>query len=85
MELIDKYENTNRGIYSGTVGYISPNKDFDFNVVIRSLVYDASAAYLSFHVGSAITSYSQPEKEYEECLLKGKAIMDLFAGESKGV
>ncbi len=78
MELIARYENGKRGIYSGTVGYISPEKDFDFSVVIRSLVYDQKAQQLSFHVGSAITTYSDPEKEYEECLLKGAAMMKVF-------
>ncbi|MDB5245769.1 MAG: anthranilate synthase component family protein [Segetibacter sp.] len=81
MELIEKFEKSKRGLYSGTVGYISPEKNFDFNVVIRSLIYNQSTDYLSFHVGSAITSYSNPESEYEECVLKGKAIMKMFAGE----
>ena len=79
MQLIEQYESSKRGIYSGAVGYISPEKDVDFNVVIRSLVYNNNAQYLSFHVGSAITSYSDPEKEYEECLLKGEAIMKVFS------
>ena len=79
MQLIDKYEEGPRGIYSGTLGYISPNKDFDFNVVIRSLVYNAKTNYLSFHTGSAITATSDAEKEYEECLLKGKAIIKVFS------
>ena len=80
MELTEKYEHSKRGIYSGTVGYISPNKDFDFNVVIRSLVYNAASQYLSYHTGSAITAYCNAESEYEECLLKGNAIKDLLAG-----
>jgi para-aminobenzoate synthetase component 1 len=74
MELIDQYENTSRGIFSGTVGYISPNGDFDFNVVIRSLMYNAVEQYISCQVGSGITIYSDPEKEWEECLLKAEAI-----------
>jgi para-aminobenzoate synthetase component 1 len=74
MELIEEYEATQRGIYSGTVGYITPEKNFDFNVVIRSIVYNASRGYVSYHVGSAITYNSDAEKEYEECLLKAKAI-----------
>ncbi len=74
MELIEQYEKTKRGIYSGAVGYIAPNKNFDFNVVIRSIVYNHSKKYLSFIVGSAITSQSVAEKEYEECLLKAKAL-----------
>jgi para-aminobenzoate synthetase component 1 len=74
MELIEKYEQTKRGLYSGCVGYISPGNDFDFNVVIRSILYNASNHYLSYQVGSGITFNSNAEKEYEECLLKAEAI-----------
>lgn len=80
MDLTEKYESSKRGIYSGAVGYISPGKNFDFNVVIRSLVYNKATSYLSFFTGSAITSYSKPENEYDECLLKGEAIMRVFSG-----
>jgi para-aminobenzoate synthetase component I len=74
MELIEQYEQTRRGIFSGAVGYITPDGDFDLNVVIRSIMYNAANKYLSFQAGSAITFYSDPEKEYEECLLKAAAI-----------
>ena len=74
MELIDEYEVSARGIFSGSVGYISPETNFDFNVVIRSIMYNASTKYLSYQLGSGITFYSDPEKEWEECLLKGEAI-----------
>lgn len=74
MELIEKYERTKRGLFSGTVGYISPEMDMDFNVVIRSILYNANRRYLSFQSGSAITYNSDPNKEYEECLLKAAAI-----------
>jgi para-aminobenzoate synthetase component 1 len=74
MQLIEQYERTKRGIYSGTIGYITPEKDFDFNVVIRSLMYNASTKYLSYQVGGGITYNSDPEKEYEECLVKAEAI-----------
>jgi para-aminobenzoate synthetase component I len=74
MELIDYYEVQSRGIFSGSVGYFKPNGDFDFNVVIRSIMYNASSKYLSYQVGSGITFYSDPEKEWEECLLKAQAI-----------
>ena len=74
MELIEEYETTRRGIFSGTVGYISPLGDFDFNVIIRSIMYNTSSGYLSFQTGSAITFYSDPEKEWEECLLKADAM-----------
>jgi len=78
MQLAEKYESSKRGVYSGAVGYFAPNADFDFNVVIRTLLYNAKNKYLSFHVGSAITLDSDPEGEYEECLLKGKAIIDVL-------
>lgn len=78
MQLIEKFETTKRGLYSGTVGYIDPNFDFDFNVVIRSIFYNSTNKNLSFNVGGAITHLSQPEKEYEECLLKASAIMEVL-------
>ncbi len=74
MELILEYERSRRGIFSGALGYISPSGDFDFNVVIRSIMYNAGNGYLSFQAGSGITWYSDPEKEWEECLLKASAI-----------
>ncbi|PCI97921.1 MAG: aminodeoxychorismate synthase, component I [Flavobacteriales bacterium] len=78
MKLIEKYEKTKRGLYSGTVGYIDENGDFDFNVVIRSILYNQENNYLSFIVGGAITALSDPEKEYEECLLKAKAMLEVL-------
>ena len=78
MKLAEKYETSKRRLYSGTVGYIAPNKDFDFNVVIRSLQYNQTNNYLSYMVGGAITSLSDAEKEYEECLLKAAAIEKLL-------
>jgi para-aminobenzoate synthetase component I len=74
MELIDQYEQSKRGIYSGCVGYITPNGNFDFNVVIRSIMYNATNQYLSYQVGGGITFYSNAQNEYEECLLKAEAI-----------
>lgn len=74
MKIIEKYECTKRGLYSGAVGYFSPKGDFDFNVVIRSILYNETKKYISFSVGSAITAKSKAEKEYEECLLKAKAM-----------
>lgn len=74
MELIDQFEDVQRGLYSGSVGYISPEGDFDFNVVIRSIFYDQRKHYLSYLVGSAITSLSDPHKEYDECILKAQAM-----------
>lgn len=74
MQLIEKYEHTRRGLFSGSVGYIAPNGDMDFNVVIRSLQYNATKQYLNYLVGGGITFYSEPEKEYAECLLKAEAM-----------
>lgn len=82
MELIDQYEVSPRGIFSGAVGYISPLQDFDFNVVIRSIMYNAATGYLSYQLGSGITFYSDPEKEWEECLLKGAAIRKVLGSGS---
>lgn len=79
MQLMEHYERTKRGIYSGAVGYFSPDNDFDFNVIIRTILYHSSKKYLSFQVGSAITFYADAEKEYEECLLKVKAILEVLS------
>ena len=78
MKIIEELEETKRGLYSGAVGYFTPNGDFDFNVVIRSILYNERNQYLSFSVGSAITSLSNPEMEYEECLLKAKAMFEVL-------
>ncbi len=74
MQIIEQYEQTKRGIYSGAIGYFAPNGDFDFNVIIRSMLYNASKKYLSFEVGSAITANANAETEYDECLLKADGI-----------
>ena len=78
MQIIEKLEETKRGVYSGAVGYFSPKNDFDFNVVIRSILYNETKKYVSFSVGSAITAKSNPLKEYEECLIKAKAMREVL-------
>jgi para-aminobenzoate synthetase component I len=78
MKIIEELEETKRGLYSGAIGYFTPEGDFDFNVVIRSILYNQENQYVSFSVGSAITSLSEPEKEYEECLLKAKAMREVL-------
>jgi para-aminobenzoate synthetase component 1 len=78
MRLIEELEETKRGLYSGSVGYFQPNGDFDFNVVIRSILYNAAVNYTSFSVGSAITAKSKPQLEYEECLLKARAMREVL-------
>ena len=75
MNIIDEYESTKRGLYSGSIGYIKPNKDFDFNVVIRSIIYDNLLKEINVCVGSAITFKSDPESEFEECLLKAEPMI----------
>jgi len=78
MKIIEKLESFKRGLYSGAVGYFLPNGDFDFNVVIRSILYNEKEKYVSYAVGSAITAKSIPELEYEECLLKAKAMREVL-------
>ena len=78
LKIIEELEETKRGLYSGAVGYFTPNSDFDFNVVIRSILYNQEKKYASFSVGSAITSKSIPKMEYEECLLKAKAMREVL-------
>jgi para-aminobenzoate synthetase component 1 len=78
MELIEQYEQTKRGLFSGTIGYVKPNGDFDFNVVIRSILYNADDKYLSFQTGGGITYNSNPVLEYEESLLKASAMMKVL-------
>lgn len=82
MQLIESLEATKRGLYSGAVGYFDPKGDFDFNVIIRSILYNAEKQYISYHVGSAITAASDPDKEYEECLLKARAMRRVLEGKS---
>ena len=78
MELIEEFESTKRGLYSGAIGYVTPEGDFDFNVVIRSILYNEMKDYISFMVGSAITISSDPEKEYDECMLKAEAMIKVL-------
>jgi len=78
MELIENFENFKRGVFSGAIGYITPKGDFDFNVVIRTILYNASAKYLSVAVGGAITIKSDKNEEYEECLVKVKPIFEVL-------
>jgi para-aminobenzoate synthetase component 1 len=79
MQLIEQLEQSKRGLYSGAVGYINPQKDFDFNVVIRSILYNQASKYLSMQVGGAIVYDSDPLSEYEECLLKSTTMQQAMA------
>ncbi len=78
MQIIETLEETKRGVYSGGIGYFSPTGDFDFSVVIRSILYNATRKYVSYSVGGAITAKSEPLKEYEECLVKAKAMREVL-------
>ncbi|MES2560333.1 MAG: anthranilate synthase component I family protein [Bacteroidota bacterium] len=80
MKLIEQYEKTKRGLYAGAIGFITPEGNMDLNVVIRSIQYNAETRYLNFEVGGAITYDSIAELEYEECLLKAKAMFEVLGG-----
>jgi para-aminobenzoate synthetase component 1 len=79
MQLIEHYERSRRGLYSGSFGYVLPDGNFEFNVVIRSLLYRADTGYLSLQVGSAITYDSVPAHEYQECLLKAQGVLEALS------
>lgn len=76
MEAIEHYEKSKRGIFSGSTGYITPEGDFDFNVLIRSIFYSKKTGYLKFSAGSAITYDANPEYEYHECILKTRSMRE---------
>jgi para-aminobenzoate synthetase component 1 len=78
MKIMEDLEATKRGLYAGAVGYFTPSGNFDFNVIIRSILYNKTKKYISYSVGGAITAQSIPEKEYEECLLKAKAMKQVL-------
>lgn len=78
MQIIEDLEVSKRGLYSGAIGYFTPEGDFDFNVIIRSILYNEANKYVSFSVGSAITAKSNIDSEYEECLLKAKAMREVL-------
>lgn len=80
MQLIDECEQFKRKEYSGTLGYIDQQGDFTLSVLIRTLVYNSKTKRLSFAVGSAITHLCDPEKEYEECMLKAGALLKAVNG-----
>ncbi|WP_020530188.1 anthranilate synthase component I family protein [Flexithrix dorotheae] len=80
MKLIDKYENSRRGLFSGAIGYFDPKQNFDFNVIIRSIFYNQTKKYLSYKVGSAITYDAIAENEFEECKLKAAVITQILTG-----
>jgi para-aminobenzoate synthetase component 1 len=74
MKAIEEYEDYKRGIYSGAIGYITPNGNFDFNVVIRTAIIKKDEIFYS--VGGAVTSDSIPANEWQETLIKARALLD---------
>ena len=83
MKLIESHEDFKRGMYSGSVGYLTPKLDFDFNVVIRSVLYNESQKVVTFPTGSAITINSDPDREYDECMLKAEAMRKVLLNHAK--
>lgn len=79
MKIIDAYETVSRGPFSGCVGYMDPNDDFDFNVLIRSIFYNKTDSTIFMEAGSAITSYADAASEYEECLLKINPMIQILS------
>eukprot|EP00951_Prasinocladus_malaysianus_P031609 scaffold303753_cov43-Prasinocladus_malaysianus.AAC.1 len=73
MEILDKLEGGARGVYSGSLGYISFNDTFDLNIVIRTAVVEEGGMYIG--AGGAIVVQSTSEGEYEEMKLKTRALM----------
>jgi para-aminobenzoate synthetase component 1 len=78
MKLIEQHEQMKRGLYSGALGYIEPNNNYDFNVLIRSIFINSTNNKAQFCVGSAITSDANAEDEYRECLLKAAAMLKVL-------
>jgi len=74
MNLIEKFERTKRGLYSGSVGYFTPQGNFDLNVIIRSILFNDSQNYVSYTVGGAITYLCNAESEHQECMVKAQAM-----------
>jgi len=76
MKHIAELEGVGRGVYSGAIGYASPNGDWDLNVVIRSLMHRADTGRVDATFGGAITLLSEANAEYDECLLKAEALRE---------
>ncbi|MGB3591495.1 MAG: chorismate-binding protein [Nonlabens sp.] len=83
MKIIENLESFKRGAYSGALGYCKPDGDFDFSVLIRTILYNTESKNLSFSVGSAITIAAVPEREYDECLVKAAALLEVL--EKQGI
>jgi para-aminobenzoate synthetase component 1 len=78
MEIIDELEPNARSVYTGSIGYLGYNGNYDLNIAIRTVIIKGDTAY--FQVGGGIVADSVPEDEYQETLDKGKAIFATLAG-----
>jgi len=79
MKLIEQHEQMKRGLYSGALGYIDPNNNYDFSVLIRSVIINQVTGKAQFCVGSAITAKANAQDEYQECLLKANALFKVLS------
>jgi para-aminobenzoate synthetase component 1 len=77
MDIIEELEYTSRDIYTGTIGFFGTEGFIDTNIAIRSIYFDDSNYY--FHAGGGITTYSDPNEEYNELLLKIQKISETIA------
>jgi anthranilate/para-aminobenzoate synthase component I len=73
MEIIDELEQTRRGPYTGSIGYIGFNGNMDLNIVIRTFLIKEGRAYVQ--AGAGIVADSDPEREYYESLKKAEALI----------
>lgn len=78
MEIIDELETSARGIYGGGVGYLSYSGNMDLAIAIRTAWFQDGKAYVQ--AGAGIVNDSDPEKEYEECCNKAKAMIKAIEG-----
>lgn len=79
MQLIDAAEERARGLFSGTLGFFAPDGSGDLNVVIRTVLYDAATGQASLTTGSALTATCDPEREWEECALKARSVIEALS------
>ncbi len=82
VQIIQELENSPRGWFSGSIGYISPFQEADSNVLIRSLCYNSDSQELLLHTGGAVVYHSDAVQEYEETLLKAERIRDILTGKN---
>ena len=76
MQLIESAELGTRGLFSGSLGFFAPDGTVDLKVVIRTALFDADQERISLRTGSAITARCEPEREWEECTLKARSVIE---------